>query len=255
MRALRLPAAPSRGRWSRLAGVSVAALAMAGPPPVGTAAEPLPPIVLTDAGADVRRLPFARWRPDYPVVNVRVSTRPTRDAADRPAARYVAQNGSYSRDPDGPEPHWRGRNDPLLPGVYYTSIQGDAPSQANGPWTPFRRFRVRARSGEWTGSTSQKRPIRFTRPRPRVLRGLALYFYGRPCGVPGSLSLPGDVRVGRDDRFSARGRGRSRRYIGAANLSIRGRVRGGFARGVLRVRDLFDGGCGTGLVRWSARRR
>ena len=33
-------------------------------------------------------------------------------------------------------------DDPLIPGVYYTAIQGDAPLQANMPWTPSKRFRV-----------------------------------------------------------------------------------------------------------------
>lgn len=234
-----------------LAAIAAAALV----PGAGSAvAAPLPPIELTDAGADAQRRPFARWRPDHPIVNLRVSTRPVRDPGTQPADRYLAQAGFYDRAAHGPAPFWRGEGDPLLPGVYHTAIQGDGPGQGGAPWTQFRSFRVKPRRGEWTGPTSQKRYLRFTRTRAGALRGVAFSVYARGCGTYASLRLPGSVPLRADGRFSARGTGRSKRYVGAAKVRISGRVRRGFARGTLRVDDLFEG-CGSGYVRWSARRR
>lgn len=217
-------------------------------------AAPLPPIALSQAGADLKRRPFARWTPTYPIVNVRVSTRPVRDPNTQPSGRYLVQAGFHDRAKDGPAPFWQSADDPLVPGIYHTAIQGDAPFQAGMPWTAFRSFRVSARRGEWTGHTSQKRYIRFTRSRRGALRGLALSVHARGCETYAALSLRREVRVRKDGRFSARTNGVSRRWIGAARARIEGRVRGGFARGVVEVADLFEG-CSSGRVRWSARRR
>ncbi len=216
------------------------------------AAAPFPPIELTQAGTDAQRRPFARWTPDYPFVNIRVATRPVRGPGTQPSSGYWVQADTFDRAEDGSAPFWRGA--PLVPGVYYTSIQGDAASQGGMEWTPFRRFRVAARSGEWTGPTSQRRYLRFTRPRRGVIQGLAFSVFARRCGGYAALSLPGQVKVRRDGRFSARGTGRSTRWVGAATVRIEGRIRRSFARGVVRVDGLFEG-CSSGSVRWSARRR
>ena len=132
-----------------IVGACLPALIVAPGAAAGTA--PLPPITLTEAGADVQRRPFARWTPDYPIVNILVSTRAVRDEDTRPALRYWVQTGFYGFLDDGPEPLWRG-DYPLIPGVYYTAVQGDGPFQGDLPWTPSVRFRVKARRGEWTGS-------------------------------------------------------------------------------------------------------
>lgn len=244
----------SRTSARGLAATSLAGLFLVLGPAAGAQADPLPPIALTDAGADAQRLPFARWTPEYPIVNILVSTRPVRVPGTRPTARFWAEAGSYDRIEDGPEALWRGENDPLVPGLYYTSIQGDAPSQGGMPWTRFKRFKVKARPGEWTGNTSQKRYIRFRRSRGGALTGLAFSVYAHACGTFASLSLPGKVQVDEDGRFSARARGTSKRFVGAADARIHGRIRRGVARGVLRVEDLFEG-CSSGRVRWSAHRR
>jgi len=222
--------------------------------PLDARAAAVPPIELTDAGVDARRLPFARWSGDYPIVNLRVSTRAVRGPGTQPASRYLAQAGFYDRAAHGPAPFWRSEGDPLLPGAYHTAIQGDAPSQAKQPWTPFKSFRVKPRRGEWTGPTSQRRYLRFTRTRSGAIRGLAFSVYAPGCDSYASLRLPGSLRVRSDGRFSGSGRGISKRYVGAARIRISGRVRAGFARGALRVRDLFEG-CGSGYVRWAVRRR
>ena len=44
----------------------------------------------TEAGADAQRRPFARWTPDYPFVNVRVTTRPVRGPGTEPSGRVVS---------------------------------------------------------------------------------------------------------------------------------------------------------------------
>lgn len=233
----------------RSVAVLVVASGLAAPT---AAAAPLPPIQLTQAGADAQRRPFARWTPDYPFVNVRVTTRPVRGPGTQPSSRYWVRADTFDRADDGPAPFWRG--DPLVPGMYYTSIQGDAASQGGMAWTPFRRFRVAARRGEWTGPTSQRRYLRFTRPRRGVIQGLAFSVFARPCGGYAALSLPGQVKVRRDGRFSARGTARSTRWVGAPRVRITGRIRRGFSRGTIRVDGLFEG-CSSGSVRWSARRR
>jgi hypothetical protein len=173
-----------------------------------------------------------------------------------PGLRYRVQTGLYGILDDGPQPFWRSA-EPLVPGTYYTAIDGDAPSQGGRPWTAFKRFRVPARRGEWTGTTSQKRYIRFVRPRPRLLRGLtfSVYARGTACAAHSSFALPSQVRLRRDGRFSARFRGVwNLPRTSVANVRVSGRVRRGFARGVVRVDDLFEG-CSSGAVRWSARRR
>ena len=240
-----------------IVGASFAGLVlMAGPAASTGAAGLLAPITLSETGADAKRRPFARWTPAYPIVNILVSTRAVTDPDTRPARRYWVQADTYGSLDDGPEPFWRG-DDPLIPGVYYTAIQGDAPLQANMPWTPSKRFRVKPRPGEWTGPTSQKRYIRFKRPRGGALRGLAFSVYARSdgCEAHSSFSLPGRVLVLADGSFSARYEGVwNVNRQSTANIRIKGRVRSGFARGELRVTDLFEG-CKTGRVRWSARRR
>jgi hypothetical protein len=221
---------------------------------VDKAGAQLPAITITEAGADAERRPFVRWMPDYPIVNIRVSTRPVSDPTGQPSSRHWVQAASYDRAVHGPAPFWRGADDPLAPGVYYTAIQGDAAFQGLAPWTPFKSFRVSARPGEWTGHTTQKRYIRFTRSSRGRPRGLAFSVYAPACGTYASVSLPGEVRTRKDGSFSVSGRGVSRRWIGTANVRIAGRVRRGFARGVLRVDDLFEG-CSSGRVSWAARRR
>jgi hypothetical protein len=237
----------------KLTSSIVVVLGLLGPSAAPALAAPLQPIQLTQAGADSHRVPFARWAPDHPIVNIRVSTRPTRMADGQPAIRYWEAAGSYGRLDDGPAPEWLSGDGPLVPGLYYTSIQGDGPS---GPtdWTPSHSFRVKARHGEWTGPTSQKRYLRFTRSRTGALRGLALSVYAPGCTGHASLSLPGSFRVHRNGTFSATGRGRSRRWIGTARVRVSGRIHRHFARGVVRVDDLFEG-CGSGRVSWSARLR
>lgn len=235
------------------AGASIAALVLVIGPAAGTAGAALPPITLTEAGVDAQRRPTARWTPEYPIVNIVVATRPVRDASTRPARRYWVQSGFHDR----PEPFWRG-DDPVIPGVYYTAIQGDAPFQGGMPWTPFKRFRVNARRGEWTGPTSQQHYIRFTRPGQRALRGLSLSVHGTgmSCEAHSSFTLaPRQVRVREDGSFSARFPGVTNRpRTSSADILIKGRARRRFARGVLRVSNLFEG-CDSGRVRWSARRR
>jgi hypothetical protein len=216
-------------------GTCLSALIVTPGAAAGTAGGPLPPITLTEAGVDAQRHPFA-------------DTRPSR--------RYWVQTGSYGVVEDGPEPAWRG-DYPLIPGVYYTAIQGDAPFQGGMPWTPSKRFRVKARQGEWTGPTSQKRYIRFTRPRPKALRGVRFSIYGRggACEAHASFLLPRPLEVREDGSFSGRFKNVwdvSRQST--ADVRIAGRLRRSFARGVLRVDNLFEG-CRSGRVTWSARRR
>ena len=257
MRSFPTPLTTALKTKATLAGAAcVAAVVVVGPAAHGQGSGPLPPINLTGAGADGQRVPFARWTPDdYPIVNIRVSTRPVRGPGTQPAARFLIEAGSYDRIEDGPEALWRSENDPLVPGTYYTAIQGDAASQGGMPWTGFKRFRVKARNGEWTGNTSQKRYIRFRRKPGGAISGLAFSVFARgTCGTFASLSVPGRVAVDSDGRFSVRARGRSKRFVGTADVRITGRVRRGFARGTLRVDDLFEG-CSSGRVRWSARRR
>lgn len=232
------------------AGVLIAA-ALA---PAAAAAAPQSQIALLDAGADAQRRPFASWTPDLPFVNVRVSTRAVRGPDTQPASRYWVEAGTYDRAVDGPAPAWKGGADPLVPGIYHLSIQGDAASQGGMPWTPFRSFRVPARRGEWTGPTEQGRYLRFTRTRSGSLAGVAFSVLARPCGTYASLALPGRVRVRRDGTFSALLRGSSRRWVGSPRVRFAGRVRRAFARGTLEVTGLFEG-CTSGRVRWSARRR
>jgi hypothetical protein len=233
----------------RSSTLALAAAAIIAVPPAPAGAAHLEPIALTAAGADSGRLPFARWAPDYPIVNIRVSTR-SGAAADL----HRVQTGFYGREDDGTEPFWRGEDDRLVPGVYYTSVQGDAPGHGGSPWSPATLFRVPARRREWTGPTSQGRYLRFTRSRSGALRGLAFSVYAPGCRTHATLSLPGSIRVRRDGTFSGRGTGTSKRFVGTARIRIRGRVRRGFARGAIRVDDLFEG-CSSGRIRWSARRR
>ena len=89
---------------------------------------PPPPITLTEAGADGQRHPFARWTPDYPIVNILVSSQPGQRRGHPAVAPLLGPTGSYGFLDHGPEPFWRG-NDRLIPGVYYTAIDGDAPFQ------------------------------------------------------------------------------------------------------------------------------
>lgn len=238
-----------------IVGACLSALIVAPGAAAGTG--PLPPITLTEAGADGQRLPFVRWKPDYPIVNILVSSRPARDADTRPTRRYWVQTGFYGFLDDGPEPLWRGDHR-LIPGIYYTAIDGDGPFQGELPWTASTRFRVKPRPGEWTGPTSQKRYIRLTRPRPGVLRGVSFSIYARSesCSGHTSFVLPRPVPVDAQGRFSARFENvwdLPRQAVG--DISINGRVRGAVARGVLRVKNLFEGGCKTGRVTWSARQR
>ena len=239
---------------ANLAAALATALVVVGAAAEQAGAQALAPITLTDAGADAKRRPFARWAPAYPIVNIAVSTRPIGDATGQPALRYRVQSGTYGALDDGPTPFWRG-DDALVPGVYYTAIDGDAPSQGALPWTPFKRFRVTARRGEWTGATSQKRYVRFTRPRRGRIRGLAFSVYARGsgCEAHSTFALPRDLRVRRDGRFSARFRGvRNLPGTSTATIRVAGRIRRGFARGTIFVDDLFEG-CRSGRIRWSAR--
>jgi len=219
----------------------------------GARSTQLAPLTLTDAGVDSHRHPFARWDPAWPLVNLSVSTRPVRSADGSPALRYWAQVGSYGALSDGPERVWHGI-DALIPGVYYTSISGDAPFE-HSPSTPFKRVTVMPRPGEWTGPTSQKRYIRFTPPAPRVLDRLSFSVFGPNDGCHSSFVLQRRIRLRPDGHFSAHLRNvwnLERQSPG--DVQISGRVRGRFARGRLRVERLYEG-CKTGLVRWSARRR
>ena len=205
---------------------------------------------------DGQRLPFVRWTPDYPIVNILVSSRPARDADTRPTRRYWVQTGFYGFLDDGPEPFWRGDHR-LIPGIYYTAIDGDGPFQGE-LLDRLTRFRVKPRPGEWTGPTSQKRYIRLTRPRPGVLRGVCFSIYARSesCSGHTSFMLPRPVPVDAQGRFSARfGNVWDLPRQASGNISINGRVRGGLVRGALRVKNLFEGGCNTGRVTWSVRRR
>ena len=72
-------------RGGNLAVALAAALVAAGAAADHAQAQALPPITLTDAGADAKRRPFARWAPAYPIVNIAVSTRPISDATGQPA--------------------------------------------------------------------------------------------------------------------------------------------------------------------------
>jgi hypothetical protein len=219
----------------------------------GAGSAQLAPLTLTEAGVDGHRHPFARWDPAWPLVNILVSTRPVRSADDTPALRYWVQAGFYGALSDGPERVWRG-DDPLIPGVYYTSVSGDAPFEYS-PFTPFKRVTVKPRRGEWTGPTSQKRYIRFTRPAPRVLGRVSFSIFGPNDGCRSSFVLHRRIRLREDGRFSLHLRqvwnleGQSQ-----GDVRISGRVRDRSARGTLRVERLFEG-CGTGPVSWSARRR
>jgi hypothetical protein len=219
----------------------------------GARSAQLAPLTLTEAGVDGHRHPFARWDPAWPLVNISVSTRPVRSADGNPALRYWVQTGLYGALSDGPERIWRGK-DPLIPGVYYTSISGDAPFE-HSPATPFKRVTVMPRPGEWTGPTSQQRYIRFTRPAPRVLERLSFSVFGPNDGCHSSFVLRRRIRLRPDGRFSAHLRNvwnLERQSQG--NVRISGRVRDRFARGTLRVERLYEG-CRTGPVGWSARRR
>jgi hypothetical protein len=91
-----------------------------------------------------------RWDPAWPLVNILVSTRPVRSADGTPALRYWVRAGFYDALSDGPERVWRS-DDPLIPGVYYTAISGDAAFE-HSPFTPFMRITVRPKRGEWTRS-------------------------------------------------------------------------------------------------------
>jgi hypothetical protein len=211
------------------------------------------PLTLTAAGVDAHRVPFVRWDPAWPVVNILVSTRPVSAADGTPALRYWVQAGSYGALSDGPERVWRGDN-PFIPGVYYTAISGDAPFQ-HSPFTPFKRVTVKPRRGEWTGPTSQKRYIRFTRPASRVLDRVSFSVFGPNDGCRSSFVLHLRIRLRHDGRFSVHLRqvwNLERQSQG--DVRIKGRVRDRFARGSLRVERLFEG-CKTGQVTWSARRR
>ena len=221
---------------------------------LGTGAAPasaqLAPLTLSEAGVDAQRHPFASWTPAWPLVNILVSTKPARDADGTPAMRYWVQAGFMGSI--SPETSWRG-DDPLIPGVYYTSISGDAAFQRT-PWTPFERLDVRAKRGEWTGSTSQRHYIRFRRPRPRVLTRVSFSIYGVNDGCRASFVLSRRIQVRADGRFSARVRQSTLNGQTEGVVRVRGRVRRRFARGTLRVDDMYEG-CKTGLVRWTARRR
>ena len=238
-----------------IVGACLSALIVAPGAAAGTG--PLPPITLTEAGADGQRHPFVRWTPDYPIVNILVSSRPARDADTRPTRRYWVQTGFYGFLDDGPEPLWRGDHR-LIPGIYYTAIDGDGPFQGELPWTASTRFRVKPRPGEWTGPTSQKRYIRLTRPRPGVLRGVSFSIYARSESCSGhSLLRAAPPGAGRRAGQVLRA---LRECVGPAAAGRRRHQhqrprRGAFARGVLRVNNLFEGGCKTGRVTWSARQR
>lgn len=236
------------------AGVLIGALGLCGNAiAAGAGSAQLAPLTLTEAGVDSHRHPFARWDPAWPLVNILVSTRPVRSADGTPALRYWVETGSYGALSDGPERAWRS-DQPLIPGVYYTSISGDAPFE-HSPFTQFKRITVTPRRGEWTGPTSQQRYIRFTRPAPRVLHGMSFSIFGPHDGCHSSFVLQRRIRLQPDGHFSLHLRNvwnLERQSPGDVRIS--GRVRHRFARGRLRVERLFEG-CRTGLVHWSARRR
>jgi hypothetical protein len=230
--------------------VAVAVLALSAGP-ASAASEPLAPLTLTQAGVDAQRHPFARWAPAWPLVNIAVSTRPVRRADGTPAMRYTVQVGFMGSLPA--ETSWRG-DEPLVPGVYYTAASGDAAFQQS-PYTPFTRVEVKAKRGEWSGPTSQKRYIRFMRPRPRVLDGVSFSVYGANDGCHATFRLPHRISVREDGRFSARfPQVRSLNGQTDGAVRIQGRVWRRFARGTLRVERMFEG-CASGLVHWTAERR
>jgi len=104
-----------------VACASLLALAVGARPAVGS--DPLEPLTLTQAGVDTQRHPFAHWTPTWPLVNIAVSSRPVRRADGTPALRYWVQPGFMGSSP--PVNFWRG-DEPLVPGVYYTAVSGDA---------------------------------------------------------------------------------------------------------------------------------
>ena len=232
-----------------VACASVLALAVGAGPAVG--ADPLEPLTLTQAGIDTQRHPFAHWTPTWPLVNIVVSSRPVRRADGTPAFRYGVQTGFMGSLP--PVNFWRG-DEPLVPGVYYTAVSGDAAFQQS-PFTPFKRVTVKANQGEWTGPTSQKRYIRFKRPRLNLLEGLSFSVYGANDGCHASFALRRRIRTRDDGRFSALFpqvwtlNGQT-----TAGVEIRGRLRHRFARGTLQVERMYEG-CESGRVRWTARLR
>lgn len=232
-----------------VACASMMALAVGAGPAVGS--DPLEPLTLTQAGVDPQRHPFAHWTPTWPLVNIAVSSRPVRRADGTPAIRYWVQPGFMGSSP--PVNFWRG-DDQLVPGVYYMAVSGDAAFQ-HSPLTPFKRVTVKAKQGEWTGPTSQKRYIRFRRPRPNVLEGMSFSVYGANDGCHASFALRRQIGTRDDGRFSAHLphvwtlNGQT-----TADVGIRGRVRRRFARGTLQVERMYEG-CESGTVRWTARLR
>ena len=228
---------------------SMLALTAGAGPAAGS--DPLEPLTLTEAGVDAQRHPFVRWTPTWPLVNIAVSSTPVRGADGTPAIRYWVQPGFMGSLP--PVNFWRG-DEPLVPGVYYAAVSGDAAFQ-HSPFTPFERVTVKANKGEWTGPTSQKRYIRFRRPRLNVLEGLSFSVYGANDGCHASFALRRRIRTRDDGRFSARfPQVSTLNGQTAADVEIRGRVRRRFARGTLHVERMYEG-CETKRVRWTARLR
>ena len=224
-------------------------LALGAGPAAGS--DPFEPLTLTQAGVDTQRHPFAHWTPTWPLVNIAVSSTPVRRADGTPALRYWVQAGFMGSLP--PVNFWRG-DEPLVPGVYYTAVSGDAAFQQS-PFTPFTRVTVKAKHGEWTGPTSQKRYIRFRRPRLNVLEGISFSVYGANDGCHASFALRRRIRTRDDGRFSAHfPHAWSLNGQTPANVEVRGRVRRRFARGTLQVERMYEG-CETGQVRWTARLR
>jgi hypothetical protein len=231
---------------SALGAALVIVCASAGPAAAG---EPLDPIKVEDAGVNVHRRPYVRWTPAWPLVNIGMTTRPVRRADGLPARRFTVTAGFMGSLPA--ETSWVGE-DRLVPGDYHLSISGDAAFQTS-PWTPFVLITVRARHGEWTGPTSQKRYIRLGHPGPRVLDGVSFSVWGGGVGsCYASFTLP-RIWLRADGSFSAHFPSARSRQTGG-NVWISGRLRRRFARGTLRVADMFEG-CRTPIVRWSARRR
>ncbi|MBN1530974.1 MAG: hypothetical protein JW895_18070 [Thermoleophilaceae bacterium] len=222
------------------------ACASAGPAAAG---EPLAPLEITSARVDAQRHVFVSWAPAWPLVNIAVTTRPVRRPDGEPARRYQVQGGFMGSLP--PQTSWR-VEDPLIPGEYHVSISGDAAFR-HSPATPFEHLAVKARRGEWTGSTSQSRYIRLRHPGPRVLDGTSFSVWGgEPDGCYVSFALP-RIWVRPDGSFSAHfPSAHSRQTEGDVRIS--GRVRDRFARGTLRVTNMFEG-CRTKVVSWSARKR
>jgi hypothetical protein len=236
-----------------LALITVSAAALMAPLAAGAGAapriDPLEPLTLTGAGVDAQRHPFARWTPTWPLVNILVASRPVRRADGTPPLRYWVQTGFMGSQP--PVTSWRG-DEPLVPGAYFITVSGDAAFQ-HSPYTPFQRVTVKAKQGEWTGPTSQKRYIRFRRPGPGILDDVSFSVYGANDGCHASFALRRRIRVRDDGRFSARfPQAPSLNGQTSGDVQVRGRMQRHFARGTLRVERMFEG-CKSRQVRWTAR--